>query len=149
MDVNHDQRIRFLESQVQVLVQRSNQNPDPQVLQQMGHRLQTAEMRCSMHQVQIATLQTLVRTLLDELVLAGALRDNIKEILEITVKMAEQPSLTKELAPNVFMEVEKLLGLGSKNPYPHHPYTTTPFQPYNTNPIPYQTPQYFNNASGW
>jgi hypothetical protein len=149
MDVHLDQRIRFLETQVQVLIQRSNQNPDPQVLQQTTQRLQLAEMKSDMQQVQIATLQTLVRTLLDELVLAGSLRENIKEILEITAKMAEQPSLPKELTPNVPFEVDKLLGQPSKHPYHYTPSTAVPLAPYNTNPIPYQTPSYFNNAPSW
>jgi len=147
MDVHLDQRIRFLETQVQVLIQRSNQNPDPQVLQQMVQRLQLAEMKSDIQKVQIATLQTLVSALLDELVLAGSLRDNIKEILDITTKMAEQTSLPKELTHNVPFEVDKLLGQAPRTPY-HYP-NSPPLSPYNTNPIPYQTPEYFNNARGW
>ena len=150
MDAVTDQRFNYLETQLRILIQRSNQNPDPHVLQQTTERLQVAELQSSMQQVQIAALQTLVRTLLDELVLAGSLKDNIKEIIEITAKMAEQPTLVKELMPNMPFEVDKLLGRGVNLPYQYAAYTPyNQLQPFNTNPIPYQTPQYFNNAGKW
>lgn len=150
MDVHLDQRFSYLETQMQILIQRSNQNPDPHVLQQTIERLQVAELQSSMQQVQIAALQTLIRTLLDELVLAGSLKDNIKEIIEITAKMAEQPTLVKELMPNMPFEVDKLLGRDVSRPYQYATYAPyNQLQPFNTNPIPYQKPQYFNNAGKW